>query len=93
MVRTPLVTITSLTATGTPAERARILAARDAVRPRAARPPCARSGREVQVGVGLRILGFGEAQRLGGQFGGAERARKQGLPHAVDGQGGMSMRV
>ncbi len=48
----------------------------------------ARSGAEVQVGVGLGILGFGEAQRGGRQFDGAEFAREQGLPHAIDGQGG-----
>jgi hypothetical protein len=29
----------------------------------------------MQVGVGLGVLGFGEAQRLGGQFLGAETAR------------------
>jgi hypothetical protein len=45
-------------------------------------------GAEAEVGVGFRILGFGKAQRGGSQLGGADFARKQGLPHAVDGQGG-----
>ena len=33
-------------------------------------------GREMQIGVGLRIFGFGEAQRLAGEFGGAEAPRR-----------------
>ena len=43
-------------------------------------------GREMQVGIGDRIRGFGEAERFGGQVGGAEAVGEQALPHGVDGQ-------
>ena len=59
-------------------ERTGIFAAGDPLDPRGGGGQGAFGG-EMQVGVGLRILGFGEAQRFGGQFDGAEVAGEQSL--------------